>query len=110
MRKIVIIGGGFAGLSVTQELWRQGIRQGVTLIDRKAHFNFLPLLPDVIGRDIHPSLLAYSLEKVASDYRLTFILDEVVTLREGEGRIITRLEIINMMLFLSLKVPNELLR
>jgi NADH dehydrogenase len=90
VRKIVIIGGGFAGLSVIQELWRRGVRQEVTLIDRKAHFNFLPLLPDVIGRDIHPSLLVYPLEKVARDYRLTFIQDEVVSLREAERKIVTR--------------------
>ena len=56
-KNIVIAGGGFAGLSAVQSLYREGIIQrdyNLILIDKKDNFDFLPLAPDVVAGWLHP--------------------------------------------------------
>jgi NADH:ubiquinone reductase (H+-translocating) len=47
--RIVIIGGGFAGLSALNVLASKRDVHTITLIDRKQHFDMLPLIPEVLG-------------------------------------------------------------
>ena len=58
MNKIIIIGAGFAGLSAANRLSRCNLGLEVTLFDKKEFSDFLPLVPDVIGRKLEPGFLA----------------------------------------------------
>lgn len=80
MKKVIIIGGGFAGLSALKCLraWRKKV--DVILIDKKRTFDFLPMLPDVIGRNIPPERLMCSLENISKENKAAFICDEVTSL------------------------------
>ncbi|MFH2067955.1 MAG: FAD-dependent oxidoreductase [Candidatus Omnitrophota bacterium] len=72
-KKLVIVGGGFAGISAVQVFSRFRRCAECMLIDRKDYFEFLPLLPDVIGGKIRSEFLRVSLpglgRKLGFDFR-----------------------------------------
>ncbi len=78
-KKIVIIGCGFAGMSAARHLSRCKSLVDVTVIDKKDTFDFLPLLPDSVGRGIDPQYLAYPLSLLAKAYGFQLIKDEVIS-------------------------------
>ncbi len=80
MKKIVIIGAGFAGLAVAQRLSCAKFQLKLTIIDKKAVFDFLPILPDCLGRGINPRYLSYQLQDIAEKSGFQFIQDEVLAL------------------------------
>ena len=51
----------------------------VLLIDRQAECNFLPLLPDAIGRDINPQALTYRIGTLAQDQGFSFLNAQVIS-------------------------------
>src|SRR6187399_322736 len=59
MKRIVIIGGGFAGVKCARVLTRQlrGSAE-VVLFSRDNHMVFQPLLPDVAGSSLNPRAVA----------------------------------------------------
>lgn len=61
MKKVIIIGGGFAGLSALSHLAKHRNEIDINLIDKKVTFDFLPAIPDIIGGRINPSFLTHSL-------------------------------------------------
>ncbi len=75
MKRVVIVGGGFAGLAAAGILSRRGKALETVLVDRKHCFNFLPLLPDVLGRGIPAELMAYPLKDICSGLKARFIHD-----------------------------------
>jgi len=77
MPKIIIIGGGFAGLSAAARLSGRKAGVEVLLIDRQERFNFLPMLPDCIGRGISPVFLTNSLEALSKNLKFSYIKDQV---------------------------------
>jgi len=83
MKRIVIIGGGFAGLAAAGVLSRRGKGLEIVLVDRKNCFNFLPLLPDALGRGISPELMAYPLEDICPALKIRFIRDIAQTVAPG---------------------------
>ena len=79
MKKVLIIGGGFAGIAALQTLSCAKDRPEVFLIDARREHNFLPLLPDIIGRGISPEYLLYNLEDLSKRPGFTFINEEVIS-------------------------------
>lgn len=59
---IVVIGGGFAGLTAVRRLARLPVR--VTLVDRENHHLFQPLLYQVAAAALNPSDIAYPLRAI----------------------------------------------
>ena len=59
---VVIVGGGFAGLSAARALRRAPVR--VTLLDRKNHHLFQPLLYQVATAALNPGDIAYPIRSV----------------------------------------------
>src|ERR1043165_10248235 len=59
---VVILGGGFAGLSAARALRHADVR--VTLVDRKNHHTFQPLLYQVATAALNPSEIAVPIRRV----------------------------------------------
>lgn len=78
MKKVLIIGGGFAGLSAARRLNRER-DVSVTLVDKNKTSHFLPLLPDLVGRRIPPSFLQCSLHDLSRKYGFSFVQDNVTS-------------------------------
>ncbi|HTY44696.1 MAG TPA: FAD-dependent oxidoreductase [Patescibacteria group bacterium] len=77
MARILIIGCGFAGLSAAQALAGSRRRQEVVVIDRGAYFNFLPMLPDVVGRNVAPRYLTYPIRSLSRTLGFGFLNQQV---------------------------------
>jgi len=74
--RVVIIGGGFGGLSAAQAL--QGAGVDITLIDRRNHHLFQPLLYQVATTALSPSEIAWPIRQlVRSRPEITTLLGEV---------------------------------
>ena len=62
--KVVIIGGGFGGLRAAKELARKTVE--VTLIDKKNHHTFQPLLYQVATAVLSPGEIASPIRRIVS--------------------------------------------
>ncbi|MGC2235754.1 MAG: NAD(P)/FAD-dependent oxidoreductase [Pyrinomonadaceae bacterium] len=75
--KVVIIGGGFGGLQAAKELGSEAVE--VTLIDRKNHHTFQPLLYQVATAVLSPGEIASPIRRILHRYKnIEVILGEVV--------------------------------
>lgn len=90
--QVIVVGGGFGGLSVIDRLCRAPRVLEILLIDQNPHAVFLPALPDVISRRISPEHLAMDLDQYAKERGIRFICSRVkaidlnaraVTLEDG---------------------------
>lgn len=78
MKRVVVIGGGFAGLAVARGLGR--VRHvEVTLLDRRNHHLFQPLLYQVAMAGLSPAEIAQPIRSLLSKQRNTRVLREEVT-------------------------------
>ncbi|HKH36922.1 MAG TPA: FAD-dependent oxidoreductase, partial [Rubrobacter sp.] len=78
--KILIIGGGFGGLSVARELARmlRGTEDvGVALVDRMNYTTFWPMVPSVIPSNADVRHVAHSLRRILKPLGVEFFQDEV---------------------------------
>ena len=75
--KIVVVGGGFGGLAAIKEL--RGLDAEITLIDRRNHHLFQPLLYQVATTSLGPSDIAWPIRQLLHNRQeVTTILGEVV--------------------------------
>lgn len=66
-KRVVIIGGGFGGINAAKKLGRvRGLR--VTMIDRRNHHLFQPLLYQVAMAALSPAEIAYPIRSLLSKY------------------------------------------
>ena len=81
--KVVIIGGGFGGLTTVQSLQRSGVE--IVLIDRTNHHLFQPLLYQVATAALSPADIASPLRSILrSQQNVRVIMDEARSIdREG---------------------------
>ena len=91
MKKIMIIGAGFAGLSAAKRLSASGLGLEIALFDGKEKFNFLPLIPDCIGRGINPEFLLNDIAGFCRKLGIKFIRQEVVAVDLAAGQVRTSL-------------------
>ena len=64
--RIVIIGGGFAGISLAKRLKNKAVQ--VVLIDKHNYHNFQPLMYQVATGGLEPDSIAYPIRKVVQEY------------------------------------------
>ena len=84
---IVIIGGGFGGLSLVKKLARS--RKSVCLIDKKNHHLFQPLLYQVATCALSPADIAIPLREILSPYdNVTVTMGEVVDIDKAKQMVI----------------------
>ena len=60
--RIVVVGGGFGGLAAIKEL--KGVDADITLIDRRNHHLFQPLLYQVATTSLGPSEIAWPIRQL----------------------------------------------
>src|ERR1700682_157796 len=87
--QVVILGGGFCGLDVTQKLKRAPVE--VTLIDRRNFHLFQPLLYQVATGSLSPGEIAAPLRGVLSRQKnARVLLGEAVDIDPDAKRVILR--------------------
>jgi NADH dehydrogenase len=88
-RKVVVIGGGFGGLTLAQELGKAPVE--LTLVDRQNHHLFQPLLYQVAMAGLSPSEIAMPIRSVLRHQRNTLVLlDEVVNIDLATRKVLLR--------------------
>ncbi|MEN9654104.1 MAG: pyridine nucleotide-disulfide oxidoreductase [Chlamydiota bacterium] len=81
--KVVIIGGGFAGLNAAKKLG--GSKYDVWLIDKTNHHLFQPLLYQVASAALSPGDIAVPIREILSPYEnVTVLMGEVVKINKQE--------------------------
>ncbi len=88
-KHVVIVGGGLAGLHAARKLGRRpGVR--VTLVDPRENQQSLPLLPDIVGRDLSGDRLQYPLAQAARRWGFDHIRDTVAALDPDTATVVGR--------------------
>ena len=85
VKKVVIIGGGFAGLECAKQLANKATFE-VTLIDRTNHHLFQPLLYQVATATLPSHDIARSLRSILADAENVTVLMDEVTEIDAEGK------------------------
>lgn len=76
-KRVLIIGCGFAGFSAARYFRNFNRDFAVTVVDKKESFDFLPMLPDCIGRNINPQYLSCPLKILSKELKFVFLNQEV---------------------------------
>jgi NADH:ubiquinone reductase (H+-translocating) len=86
-KHVVIIGGGFGGLEAARRLERADVR--VTLLDRRNHHLFQPLLYQVATAALNPSDIAYPIRSVLKDQEnARVLLAEATSIDAANHRVV----------------------
>ena len=85
--KIVIVGGGFAGLRVIRQLAKTDAE--IILIDRHNYHTFIPLLYQVATGFITPETIAYPFRKYLRSFKNTRFLQTEVQKVDFDAKIVT---------------------
>jgi NADH:ubiquinone reductase (H+-translocating) len=86
---VVIVGAGFAGLAAAKRLGKAAV--DVTVIDRRNHHLFQPLLYQVATAALSPADIAEPIRATLRPYRnIQVYLDEVIGVDPAARRVITR--------------------
>lgn len=93
-RRLLIIGGGFAGLEVAKHIDDQKFE--VVLLDRHNYFTFQPLLYQVATGGLEPDSVAYPIRKIISNRKkkIAFRMAEVEAINPSDKMAITSIGMI----------------
>src|SRR5271156_5380039 len=87
--RVVVVGGGFAGLSAADALAKMAV--DVTLVDRRNHHTFQPLLYQVALAELSPADIAQPIRSILSkDRNIEVLMDEVVDFETDHRRVLLR--------------------
>jgi len=75
MKKVVIAGCGFAGLYALRKLYRHRKNFSITVIEPKETFDFLPLLPDLLGRGFDPDSVSVKMADLKNKFGFELICE-----------------------------------
>jgi NADH dehydrogenase len=90
-RRVVIVGGGFAGINAARRLGRLTKRGvDVVLINPTDYFLYLPLLPEVTAGILDPRRISVSLRSACPHAQLLLALSTTSTSPIGGSRTSTR--------------------
>ncbi len=88
LKRLVVIGGGFAGLELVKKLKNNKIQ--IVLIDKNNFHQFQPLLYQVATSGLEPDSIAFPLRKQLAGYKnVNFRLTEVLQIKPEENTIYT---------------------
>jgi len=88
--KLVIIGGGFAGLQLAKTL--HNIDLQILLVDKQNHHQFQPLFYQIASARLEPASISFPFRKVFQKYRNTdFRMADVIKILPEQKKILTSL-------------------
>lgn len=87
---VVILGGGFGGIEAAKTLKKANVR--VTLIDRRNHHLFQPLLYQVAMAGLNPSDIAYPIRSIFRKQKNAEVLLAEVSAVDLQRRVVTHTE------------------
>lgn len=86
--KLVVIGGGFAGLQLAKTLRNSGVK--VLLIDKQNHHQFQPLFYQVASGRLEPSSISFPFRKVFQSYKnIDFRMADIVKIFPEKNLLMT---------------------
>ncbi|MDD4969713.1 MAG: NAD(P)/FAD-dependent oxidoreductase [Paludibacter sp.] len=86
--KVVIIGGGFAGLALAKTLRKADLK--VILVDKQNHHQFQPLFYQVASGRLEPSSISFPFRKVFQDSKnVDFRMADITSIDPNERKIMT---------------------
>ncbi|MFE5837969.1 NAD(P)/FAD-dependent oxidoreductase [Arthrobacter sp. NPDC056493] len=88
--QVIVVGGGFAGMTAAEQLGRKGIR--VLLIDANNYHQFQPLLYQVAASQIGVSAVARPLRSVFRGTKTVRVLTAEVTVVDSATRTVTTVD------------------
>src|SRR5688500_13557627 len=87
-KRIVIIGGGFGGITLVKKLRNSGFQ--IVLLDKNNYHTFQPLLYQVATGGLEPDSIAYPLRKIFQRYKdFIFRVANVESVEPGSNTINT---------------------
>jgi len=87
-KHVVIVGAGFGGLTAAQRIARFPVR--VTVIDRRNHHTFQPLLYQVATAGLSPGEIAAPIRSILKSHaNVEVLLEEVVDFRVDDKKVVT---------------------
>lgn len=93
-KRIVVIGGGFAGLKLIRKLVKHKFQ--IVLIDKNNYHQFQPLFYQVATAGLEPSAIAFPFRKIFQSRKNFFLrVTEVVSIDTSLQRVITKIGYIN---------------
>ena len=88
--RIVIIGGGFAGVALAKKLSKQEVQ--VVLLDKNNYHTFQPLLYQVSTGGLEPDSIAYPIRKILKDFpNFYFRLADVEEIDTNKNKVKTNI-------------------
>src|SRR6056297_252040 len=85
--KVVVVGGGFGGISVAKIL--KNTKTDVTIVDRRNHHLFQPLLYQVATAALSPGDVAVPIRSIfSSSDNIKTVLGEVTSIDKEEKRLL----------------------
>jgi len=84
--RVVVVGAGFGGLQVVRKLARQSV--SVTVIDRKNHHTFQPLLYQVATAGLSPAEIAAPIRWILRGDAVEVLLGDVDDVRLADRRVV----------------------
>jgi NADH dehydrogenase len=91
--RVVILGGGFAGVSLVQSLSEKEFQ--VVLIDKNNYHQFQPLFYQVAMAGLEPSSIIFPLRKILQKTKKFYRMAEVIEINTKEKQVITNKGIVN---------------
>src|SRR5580693_7698158 len=85
-KRVVVIGGGFAGINVALELAKLPL--DITIVDRKNHHTFQPLLYQVALGVLSPAEIAQPIRSIFRNHQnIEVLMDEAIGFDVREQRV-----------------------
>src|SRR5438309_1684130 len=92
--RVVVVGGGFGGLNAARALARYPVR--VTLVDRKNHHTFQPLLYQVATAGLSPGEIAAPIRWILRSHsNVEVLLEEVVDFNLEQKKVIAKEQVLD---------------
>ena len=79
---IVIVGGGFAGTTLTRQLQKHAMFADITLVSEESYMTFNPMLAEVVGATVFPEHVVAPLRETVR--RARFVMGTVSNVDFGK--------------------------